>query len=399
LAIKSFFRKSAMSINTRHIEIESPVYPESVTEATVIKWYVQEGDFVELDQRLVDLETDKVILEVLATAPGQVMSILAPEGAIVPSKAVLGELAEVAFEGAAAPLPKEKTTAAVLPPEPLMETPKGLARLFSGPSARRAAKAKKGAEGVMEPKASTSLASAQDKSLSKNPVERVPMTRLRAKIAERLLAAQHQAAILTTFNEVNLQPIMDVRGRHKDTFEKKYNIRLGFMSFFTKAAVEALKQFPGVNASIEGNDIIYHRYYDIGIAVSTDRGLVVPVLRNADQLSFSAIEKTIHEYGQKARNGTISLDELSGGTFTITNGGVFGSLLSTPILNPPQSGILGMHKIEERPVVENGQIVIRPMMYLALSYDHRIIDGKESVQFLATIKNLLEDPARFLLDI
>ena len=228
---------------------------------------------------------------------------------------------------------------------------------------------------------------------------RVPMTRLRAKVAERLLQAQHQAAILTTFNEVNLKAVMDLRAQYKDTFEKKHGVKLGFMSFFTKAVVEALKRFPAVNASIDGQDLVYHGYYDIGIAVSTERGLVVPVVRNADQLSLAEIEKSISDSAAKAKVGKLSIEDMQGGTFTITNGGVFGSLLSTPIINPPQSGILGMHKIQERPIVENGNIVIRPMMYIALSYDHRLIDGKESVQFLVSIKELLEDPARLLLNV
>jgi 2-oxoglutarate dehydrogenase E2 component (dihydrolipoamide succinyltransferase) len=390
-----------MSINTKTIDIEAPIFPESVTDATIVKWYVKAGDFVQLDQKLVDLETDKVVLEVVATAAGEILSILQPEGAIVEAKAVLGTLKEGIQVQTEAPQKTVEET--VDSKEAVVEEPRGLARLFGSPSARRAAKTNKNKQTVEKSISTTKedkvLSCAPGGGILSNHTERVPMTRLRAKIAERLLEAQHQAAILTTFNEVNLQAVMELRARYKDKFEKQHGIRLGFMSFFTKAVVEALKQFRGVNAAIEGNDIIYHHYYDIGIAVSTDRGLVVPIVRNADQLSFSEIEKTINEYGQRARSGEISIDELSGGTFTITNGGVFGSLLSTPILNPPQSAILGMHKIQERPVVENGEIVIRPMMYLALSYDHRIIDGKESVQFLATIKNLLEDPARFLLDI
>jgi 2-oxoglutarate dehydrogenase E2 component (dihydrolipoamide succinyltransferase) len=398
-----------------NIEIKVPVLPESVTDASIVKWHVKPGDFVKRDQTLVDLETDKVVLEVPAESDGYIENILLLEGAEVKEGEVLGHLkpGEMQVSGAQAPLQeaaKEETTES--------EGSGVLARLFSGPATRRAAKAAQvdlekvqgtGRDGRITPQdveRHTSSAQqgtvmtqvAADK-LSSQPIERVPMSRLRAKIAERLLTAQHQAAILTTFNEVNLQAIMELRARYKEVFEKKHGVRLGFMSFFTKAAVEALKHFPGVNASIEGNDIIYHHYYDIGIAVSTERGLVVPIIRNADQLNFSAIEKAVNDYGTRARKADISINELTGGTFTITNGGVFGSLLSTPILNPPQSAILGMHKIEERPVVENGSIVIRPMMYLALSYDHRIIDGKESVQFLAMIKNLLEDPARFLLDI
>ncbi len=235
--------------------------------------------------------------------------------------------------------------------------------------------------------------------MSAREERRVPMTRLRAKVAERLVQAQHNAAMLTTFNEVNLKAVMDLRAQYKDNFEKKYGVRLGFMSFFTKAVVESLKRFPAVNASVDGTDIIYHGYYDIGIAVSTERGLVVPVVRNADSLSMADIEKTINDSATRARQGKLSIEEMQGGTFTITNGGVFGSLLATPIINPPQSGILGMHKIEDRPVVENGQIVIRPMMYVALSYDHRLIDGQESVQFLVSVKQLLEDPARLLLQV
>ena len=393
------------------IEIKVPQLPESVADATIVTWHKKPGDIVQQDENLLDLETDKVVLEVPAPATGRLASIIKDVNAVVTTNEVLGALEEGEVTETA-PQAAEKTEKAEATSG---EQSGGLGQVFSGPAARREAQAQgvdlnavKGTgksgrvtredvvqhatSGAQQPVAATPAAPA-------NLVERVPMPRLRAKIAERLVMAQQQAAILTTFNEVNLKAVMDLRARYKDQFEKQYGVRLGFMSFFTKAAVKALKQFPAVNAAIEGNDIVYHHYYDIGIAVSTDRGLVVPIVRNADQLGFAEIEKTIADYGNKARKGQISIDELTGGTFTITNGGIFGSLLSTPILNPPQSGILGMHKIEERAVVENGQVVVRPMMYIALSYDHRIIDGKESVQFLATIKNLLEDPARLLLEV
>lgn len=386
------------------IEIKVPVLPESVADATVVVWHKKPGDRVKRDENLVDIETDKVVLEVPAPEDGILEQIVKGDGATVTAQEVIAFLKTGAAAETSAGQPAAKA-------EPAAKPGAAAATDELSPSVRRIV-----AEHDVDPKQITGTG--KDGRLTKSDVKnhlqqgspaltlsgersekRVPMTRLRARIAERLLSAQHDAAILTTFNEVNLQAIMDLRARYKDQFEKKYGVKLGFMSFFTRAAVEALKRFPAVNASIDGNDIVYHGYYDIGIAVSTDKGLVVPVLRDADKLSYAGIEKGIGEFGRKARDGQLSIEEMTGGTFTITNGGVFGSLLSTPILNPPQSAILGMHKIQERPIVENGQIVIRPMMYLALSYDHRIIDGKESVSFLVTIKELLEDPSRLLLEI
>lgn len=399
-------------------EIKVPMLPESVSDATIVAWHKQVGDFIQQGENLLDLETDKVVLEVPAPANGRLTAIIKQSGTVVTADELLGSLepGEAIESGSAS------DESVVVPTQPVSTTSTTAAQnqqAVAGPAARREAAAQSipletvqgtGKAGRVtredilqqsKPGQAPTTLIAQSPMLSDehSREERVPMSRLRARIAERLVTVQQQAAILTTFNEVNLQQVMAIRARYKDAFEKQYGARLGFMSFFTKAVVEALKCFPAVNASIDGNDIIYHHYYDIGIAVSTDRGLVVPVVRSADQLSFAEIESTIANYGKKARDGQITLDELTGGTFTITNGGVFGSLLSAPIINPPQSGILGMHKIEERAVVENGQIVIRPMMYIALSYDHRIIDGKDSVGFLVTIKQFLEDPARLLLNI
>lgn len=370
-------------------DIKVPVLPESVQDATIATWYKQPGEPVKQDEHLVDIETDKVVLEVVAPSDGTIEKILKKTGDTVTAQEVIGLFKAGAVTAAApkqekpAPAPAAAAPAPVAAPAPApAAAPKSTAVpafAAGGPAARRKM-AELGLEG--------------------NRIEkRVPMTRLRKRIAERLISAQHTAAILTTFNEVNMQPVMDLRNRYKDQFEKAHGVKLGFMSFFTKAATEALKRFPAVNASIDGDDIVYHGYFDVGVAVSSPRGLVVPIVRDADKLGMAQIEKAINELGTKAREGTLSMEEMTGGTFTISNGGVFGSLLSTPILNPPQSGILGMHKIEQRPVVENNQIVIRPMMYLAFSYDHRIIDGAESVRFLVTIKELIEDPARLLLDI
>lgn len=372
------------------IEIKVPQLPESVADATVLAWHKKPGDSVKRDENLVDLETDKVVIEVPAISDGILKDIAKPVGTKVNSGELLGSL-----EAGKAPEKVAEKPAAVkdVKPEPkpeLKSEPKVESKVEStlSPSLRRAV-----ASGEK------TLASITSQSTGSRTEQRVPMSRLRARVAERLLSAQHNAAILTTFNEVNLKNVMELRAKYKDQFEKLHGVRLGFMSFFTRAVVEALKKFPAVNASIDGQDIVYHGYFDIGVAVSTERGLVVPVMRDADQLSLADIEKKVAEFAQRARNNQLTLEEITGGTFTITNGGVFGSLLATPILNPPQSGILGMHKIQERPVVENGQIVIRPMMYLALSYDHRMIDGKESVQFLVTVKELLEDPSRLLLEI
>lgn len=388
------------------IEIKVPMLPESVADATVLTWHKKVGDAVKDGENLVDLETDKVVLEVPAPMNGVLQSILKDIGATVTANEVLAKLTE----GTAAGVGKGAAVG--------KEAPAAIgAKVDLSPAVRRIVSAENIATDSIQGSGKGGRITRED--LSKGPghvaapaattvvtmdggdrtEKRVPMSRLRSRIAERLIAAQHNTATLTTFNEINLQAVMDLRQRYKDQFEKAHDIRLGFMSFFTKAVVEALKRFPDVNASIDGDDIIYHGYYDIGIAVSSPRGLVVPVIRNADQMSLAQIEKAISEYAAKAQAAKLTVEEMTGGTFTITNGGVFGSLLATPILNPPQSAILGMHKIQQRPVVENGQIVIRPMMYVALSYDHRIIDGKESVTFLTTIKDFLEDPSRLLLDI
>ena len=371
------------------IEIKVPQLPESVADATILAWHKKPGDTVKRDENLVDLETDKVVIEVPAIADGILKDILKPNGTKVNSGEILGniEAGKAAVVSAPAPAPAAAVSTKVAEVKSASSAPVAAAL---SPSVRRA---------VASGEKTLSSVSTARSSTGERTEQRVPMSRLRARVAERLLAAQHNSAILTTFNEVNLQAIMDLRARYKDQFEKLHNVRLGFMSFFTRAVVEALKRFPAVNASIDGSDIVYHGYYDIGVAVSTERGLVVPVMRDADQLTLAEIEKKVFEYGKKARENQLTMEEITGGTFTITNGGVFGSLLSTPILNPPQSAILGMHKIEERPIVENGQIVIRPMMYLAMSYDHRMIDGKESVRFLVTVKELLEDPSRLLLEI
>jgi 2-oxoglutarate dehydrogenase E2 component (dihydrolipoamide succinyltransferase) len=376
------------------IEIKVPVLPDSVTDATIATWHKKPGDFVKRDENLVDIETDKVMLEVPAPVDGVLKSIVQPQGSTVTASAVIALLEE-----GGAPAEKTAEKPASTPAEKTAEKSTAPA---AGPSVRRAA-----AEQNID--LSTIKGTGKDGRATKADVlqvantsrldKRVPMTRLRARIAERLLEAQHNAAILTTFNEVNLQAVVEIRERYKDAFQKNHGVKLGFMSFFVKAAVEALKRYPVVNASIDGSDVVYHGYFDIGVAVSTERGLVVPIIRDADTLSLADIEKAIIGYGEKARDNKLTVEEMTGGTFTISNGGVFGSLLSTPIINPPQSAILGMHNIVQRPIAENGAVVIRPMMYLALSYDHRIIDGRESVTFLRTIKELLEDPQRILLDL
>ncbi len=402
-----------------NIEIRVPALPESVTDATVLNWRKQPGDAVERDENLLDLETDKVVLEVPSPIDGVVAEIHAQEGDLVEADDVLAVITpgKPAPHSDAAPTQEQGKveTAAASAPEPVL-TP-AVRRLVKELQLDPAEIAGSGKDGrilksdVMayldrqtsskDPDAETvasTLSSPQPQN-DTHAEQRVPMSRLRARIAERLVQAQQTAAILTTFNEVNLQAVSDLRSQYRDKFEQQHQVRLGFMSFFVKATIEALKKFPLLNASVDGTDIIYHGYYDIGIAVGSPRGLVVPILRNADQLSFAETEKSIRQYGQKAQDGSLSYEELSGGTFTISNGGVYGSMLSTPILNPPQSGILGMHNIIQRPIAENGEVVIRPMMYLALSYDHRIVDGKEAVQFLVSIKENLEDPARLLLDL
>lgn len=393
------------------IEVKVPVLPESVADATVAAWHKKVGDKVTRDENLVDLETDKVVLEVPAPADGILTEALFKVGDSVNSGQLLAKIAEgTQAEPKVAEPAKESISA-----HDDKSTSPAVRRMLAEHELQPGQIQGTGKEGrITKEDVIAYIESSRNKvsineeakpapkpqaPLGAREEKRVPMTRLRAKIAERLLQAQHNAAMLTTFNEVNLKAIMDIRAQYKDSFEKKHGVKLGFMSFFTKAVVESLKRFPEVNASIDGQDIIYHGYYDVGIAVSTERGLVVPVIRDADLLNMAEIELAINEAASKARLGKLSIEEMQGGTFTITNGGVFGSLLATPIINPPQTGILGMHKIEDRPVVEKGQIVIRPMMYVALSYDHRLIDGKDSVQFLVSVKELLEDPARLLLNV
>lgn len=409
-------------------EIKVPALPESVTDATVAKWHKKEGESVSRDENLLDLETDKVMLEVPAPQQGVIGKIVVKEGSVVKPGDLLAVINE-AVEGKktaevkAETKPKKeegtKMGATVAEREETSEETRdelspAVRRMVSEANVDISKVKGTGKSGrVTKEDVENYIASLSAKKPEK-PAEktigkitpsgnreekRVPMSRLRARIAERLVQAQHEAAMLTTFNEINMKPLMDLRNKYKDTFEKQYNVRLGFMSFFTKACVEALKRFPAVNASIDGNDIIYHNYYDIGIAVSSPRGLVVPIIRDADLLSMSGIELQIKDYAEKSKDGSLTIEEMTGGTFTITNGGVFGSMLSTPILNPPQTGILGMHNIVERPVVENNQVVIRPIMYVALSYDHRVIDGRESVSFLKTVKELIEDPTRLVLGI
>lgn len=383
-------------------EVKVPTLPESIADATVSTWHKKAGDSVSRDENIVDLETDKVMLEVPAPVDGVIKEIIKKTGDIVQANQVIAVIEEGAV---AKPSASKETKAEVPSSSKAAEKPVQTSSQTStlSPSARRAAAEHevdvtqvsgtgKGGRITKENIISTAGSPQRQE-------KRVPMTRIRARIAERLMEVKNSTAMLTTFNEVNMQHVIEIRNRYKDAFEKAYKTRLGFMSFFVKAVVEALKRYPIINASIDGNDVVYHGYFDIGVAVSTERGLVVPILRNADQLSMAEIEAQIADYANKARMGKLSLEEMQGGTFTITNGGVFGSLLSTPILNSPQSAILGMHKIEQRPIVENNEIVIRPMMYLAMSYDHRIIDGKDSVTFLVAIKEFLEDPARLLLQV
>jgi 2-oxoglutarate dehydrogenase E2 component (dihydrolipoamide succinyltransferase) len=427
------------------IEVRVPQLPESVADATLVSWHKKPGDSVARDENLVDLETDKVVLEVPAPVAGVLKEIRLSDGTTVTSGQILAIIEEgaAAVPGASAPAILTAASGATAAAKDTVA--KGAAAKDSkpdtaggklSPAAKRVAE-----ENKVDPK--TIAGSGRDGRVSKSDVvnylstkdaaspapapapaaaaglaakapaqfvpapsartaraeQRVPMTRLRARIAERMVQAQATQALLTSFNEVDLQAVNELRARYKDPFEKQYGVKLGFMSFFAKACVEALKKFPAVNASVDGSDIVYHEYFDIGVAVSTDRGLIVPVLRDADQLSFADIEKSIGNFAARARAGSITIEELTGGTFTITNGGVFGSLLSTPIVNSPQSAILGMHKIQDRPVVIDGQVVVRPMMYIALTYDHRIIDGREAVQFLVTVKQCLEDPARMVLHI
>ncbi len=404
------------------IEIKAPSFPESVADGTISKWHKQPGEAVKRDELLVDIETDKVVLEVLAEADAVLASIVKGEGDTVLSNELIatldaGATASAAPAAAAAPAASAPAASAADDEDPIAapaarqlaaENGINLASVKgTGKDGRitkedlvAAIEAKKSAPAAAPAAKPAAAAAAPVVAAGDRTEKRVPMTRVRATVAKRLVEAQSNMAMLTTFNEVDMTEVMALRSKYKDLFEKSHNgVRLGFMSFFVKAATEALKRFPAVNASIDGSDIVYHGYADVGVAVSSDRGLVVPVLRNAEHMSLAEIEGGIATFGKKARDGKLSIDEMTGGTFTITNGGTFGSMMSTPIVNPPQAAILGMHNILQRPMAVNGQVVIRPMMYLALSYDHRLIDGKEAVTFLVTIKNLLEDPARLLLDI
>lgn len=410
-------------------DIKAPVFPESVQDGTIVEWHVAEGDQVARDQLLAEIETDKVVLEVVAPDDGVIVSITKAVDSTVLSAEVIAT-----FEAGATATPKTKSDesskddelskdeadkgttidpASVAAPIQPKDDAEGDFKDQS-PAVRKAAKETgvnpadvqgSGRGGrvtksdMINPTLKADNGQVIATAIGQRIEKREPMTRLRKRIAERLLSATQETAMLTTFNEVNMKPLMDLRTKYKDQFEKRHGVKLGFMSLFVKAATEALKRFPAVNASIDGEDIVYHGYYDVGVAVSSDRGLVVPVLRDTDGMGLADIESGIRDYATKAREGKLSLEEMTGGTFTITNGGVFGSLLSTPIINPPQTAILGMHAINERPMAVNGQVVILPMMYLALSYDHRLIDGKDAVQFLVTIKELIEDPARLILDL
>ena len=420
------------------IEIKAPSFPESIAEGTVATWYKKPGEAVQRDELIVDIETDKVVLEVVAPANGQITKVLKGEGDIVLSSEVVAEFATGDATVAtveSAPVAENVAEEVDVDVEPAEELePEVSGDCFASPAARKMIEENaldacaitatgKGGRVTKEdvinymkrqqtPAPVAAPVSSPVSTASKmppaavapmtgdRPEKRVPMTRLRSTIAKRLVEAQQNAAMLTTYNEVNMQPIMALRSRYKEDFAKRHDgVKLGFMSFFVKAATEALKRFPGVNASIDGNDIVYHGFQDIGVAVSTERGLVVPVLRNAEHMGLAEIESSINNYGAKAREGKLAIEDMIGGTFTISNGGVFGSMMSTPILNPPQTAILGMHKIQDRPMAVDGQVVILPMMYLAVSYDHRMIDGREAVQFLVAIKELLEDPARILLQV
>ncbi len=398
------------------IEVKVPQLSESVAEATLLAWHKKQGEAVKRDENLIDIETDKVVLELPAPADGVLVSVRKGDKSTV----VAGEvIATIDTEGKASAVsvqkqevkkeePKAKSAPAVMPAAQKMAAEKGIdtaqiqgtgrdGRVTKGDvlaqPEKSAAPVQKTA--LQQPASSVNV----DKLLAGRPEQRVPMSRLRQRVAERLLQSQSTAAILTTFNEINMQPVIDMRKRYQERFEKEHGVKLGFMSFFVKAVVHGLKKYPVVNASVDGTDIVYHGYFDVGVAVGSPRGLVVPILRDADQLSFAAVEKKIAEFGKKAQDGKLSLEDLTGGTFSISNGGTFGSMLSTPIINPPQSAILGVHATKERAVVENGQVVVRPMNYFAVSYDHRIIDGREAVLFLVAIKEALEDPARLILEI
>ncbi|HHX2520685.1 TPA: 2-oxoglutarate dehydrogenase complex dihydrolipoyllysine-residue succinyltransferase [Neisseria subflava] len=401
------------------IDVKVPMLSESVSEGTLLEWKKKVGEAVARDEILIDIETDKVVLEVPSPQAGVLVEIVAQDGETVVADQILARIDTAAT--AAAEAPAAAPAAAEAPAAAPAEAAPAAAPAAAQNNAAMPAAAKLAAEtgvdvnalqgsgrdgrvlkeDVQNAAAKPAAAAAPAVALpaGARPEERVPMSRLRARVAERLLASQQENAILTTFNEVNMKPIMDLRAKYKDKFEKEHGVKLGFMSFFVKAAVAALKKYPVVNASVDGKDIVYHGYFDIGIAIGSPRGLVVPILRDADQMSIADIEQAIVDYAKKAKDGKIAIEDLTGGTFSITNGGTFGSMMSTPIINPPQSAILGMHATKERAVVENGQVVVRPMMYLALSYDHRIIDGREAVLTLVAIKDALEDPARLLLDL
>jgi 2-oxoglutarate dehydrogenase E2 component (dihydrolipoamide succinyltransferase) len=405
------------------VEVKVPQLSESVAEATLLQWKKKVGDFVAIDEILIEVETDKVVLEVPAPSAGVLTELLMPDGSTVAAEQLIARIdtegkagavvATAPAVAAAAPVAASMAGVAMPAAAKLMADNKMAAGSVAGSGkdgrvtkgdvlAAVASAAAPKAVAAMPPKAATTFlppVAAPTVSLGERPEQRVPMSRLRARVAERLLQSQSSNAILTTFNEVNMAPVMEMRKRFQDKFEKEHGVKIGFMSFFVKAAVHALKKYPVLNASVDGNDIVYHGFFDIGIAVGSPRGLVVPILRNADQMSFADIEKKIAEYGVKARDGKLGIEEMTGGTFSISNGGVFGSMLSTPIINPPQSAILGVHATKDRAVVENGQILVRPMNYLAMSYDHRIIDGREAVLGLVAMKEALEDPARLLFDI
>lgn len=410
-------------------EIKAPQFPESVADGTIATWHKKVGEPVRRDELLADIETDKVVLEIVAPADGVLSKILFDQGATVESNQVIAQFEEggSAANASNAPVPEPVVSSgktAKVEEDSLSPSVRKLVTEHNVDSSLITGTGKGGRltkDDVLEyikpkPAGKSTMAEPVAKDFvpaaqaavppggialpdEERMERRVPMTRLRARIAERLLASQNEAAILTTFNEVNMQPILDMRKNYQDQFVSTHGVKLGFMSFFVRAVVESLKKFPAVNASIDGNDVVYHNYYDIGVAVSTERGLVVPVLRNADKMSMGEVESKIIEFGGKARDGKLAIEDMLGGTFSVSNGGIFGSLLSTPIINPPQTGILGMHKIQERPMAVDGKVVILPMMYLALSYDHRLIDGKEAVGFLVMVKNLIEDPARLLLEI
>jgi 2-oxoglutarate dehydrogenase E2 component (dihydrolipoamide succinyltransferase) len=400
---------SSPAASGNSIEIKAPTFPESVQDGTIATWHKAAGEAVSRDELIVEIETDKVVLEVVAPADGAMGAIIKGEGDTVQSGEVIASVNEGGAASAvtASPAASDSTSsdAVASPSARKLAAEKGIdLATISGTEKNglisKADVEKAASTPAAKPAAPASQAAAPIVAVGNRIEKRVPMTRLRKRIAERLLEATSTTAMLTTFNEVDMGPVMDLRAKYKDLFEKSNNgVRLGFMGFFVKAAVEALKKFPAINASIDGDDVVYHGYHDIGVAVSTPKGLVVPVLRNAEEMGLATVESTIRDLGLRGRDGKLSIDEMTGGTFTITNGGVFGSLLSTPILNLPQTAILGMHKIQERPMAVNGKVEIRPMMYLALSYDHRVVDGKEAVQFLVAIKDLLEDPARFLLEI